>query len=189
MALLVRINASSVGYTEARRHEFQKYIRAMNNNFPDLLRILTSNEKRQYFRNERLPRPRGIGLSNLPMVGIGSDLANESVNSVMKKLLKALHYRHTGHILPRGGSIELKWITNAYLHTLKEDQEFIGSLTGVPTLTRNGTDLSSQFSYRYGIDLEKLVSAFVIVFRNSLIGIGIVAHDERIFQCEADQAS
>ena len=164
----------------------------MNNNFPDLLQTLTSNEKRHYFRNERLPRPEGIGLSNLPMVGIGSDLADESVNSMMRKLLKALHYKHTGYILPRSGSIALDWVTDAYLHTLKEDQEFIGSLRGTPTVKRNGTDLSNQFSYRYGVDTEQLVSAFILVFRNSLVGIEIVTPDERVFSdagCKAVTAS
>jgi hypothetical protein len=185
LAVLVRISVENDNYTGLRRDELQKYIRAMQNNFPDLLRIMKASEKRKFFREQSLKRPYGVSYSDLPMIGVSSVLADAAVTSVLNKLLKALYYKHTETIFPRDGAITYRWVTNAYLHTLSEDGEFISSLGGVPTLRRNGKDLSSQFLYRYGVDMAHLAAGFFIVFRNSLLAIGVAANDERDFLADS----
>ena len=58
LALLVRIN-SEREYDPRRRAEFQKYLQAMRNNFPGLLRPLSTREKRDLFKAEGMERPPG----------------------------------------------------------------------------------------------------------------------------------
>lgn len=175
LALLVRIDLRREDDPQ-RRADFQKYLGAMRNNFPDLLRVLSTNEKRKFFKQEGLEKPAGVALGELRMVGMSADQAERAIETVFKKIAKALHYKHTGFIVPPHADIWLRWFTNAYLFKAREQhfEDFVAALPAGPPLVRNGRDLSDQFAYRYGRQPDNLVSAYSFVFRNSLVGFVII---------------
>ena len=49
------------------------------------------------------------------MVAIDPQIAGAAVDAVLRKLMCALHYKHTGNILPADATITAKWATNAGL--------------------------------------------------------------------------
>lgn len=88
----------------------------------------------------------------------------------------ALHYKHTGNILPAEATITVKWCTNAGLPEFmtEEMKTFVTGLTEKPTLIRNGKDLSDQFDYRYRTSGDGSASMYFVKFRQSIFGAGVV---------------
>ncbi|WP_319796563.1 hypothetical protein [Nitrobacter sp.] len=184
LALLVRINSEREDDPQ-RRLDFQKYVRAMNNNFPAVLKILTANQKRQFFKSERMRLPSGTALADLHMAGIRASDANRAFGRVLRKIIRALHWKHTGQIAPIDDRmIALQWYTNAYLHILEEEGgwDIFIQLPSQPQIKRTGHDLSDQFSYRYGVNEARDVSAFLLAFRHSVIATGLVWQTEAAFR-------
>ncbi|WP_316228478.1 hypothetical protein [Bradyrhizobium sp. SZCCHNR1039] len=160
-----------------REVDFAKYAKAMKNNFPGLLRVLGPNEKQGFVKSRGVFVPVGRAFPlQLPMVTIDPKIAGAAVDGVFRKLMCALHYKHTGNILPADAEITVKWSTNAGLPDFLTDEmkAFIAGLTEKPTLVRNGKDLSDQFDYRYKVADDLSASAFFIKFRQSLFGAGVV---------------
>jgi hypothetical protein len=110
------------------------------------------------------------------MVAIDQQIAGAAIDAVFRKLMCALHYKHTGNILPADGTITVKWCTNAALSAFMTDdmKAFVADLTEKPTLARNGKDLSDQFDYRYRTSDDGNSSMYFIKFRQSIFGAGIV---------------
>ncbi|MBN9000641.1 MAG: hypothetical protein J0H75_00760, partial [Rhizobiales bacterium] len=49
-------------------------------------------------------------------------------------------------------------------------------------IKRSGRDLSDEFAYRYGVNDSSEVSAFLLVFRHSVIATGLVFQTEDVFR-------
>jgi hypothetical protein len=175
LTTLVRLKADD--QSEQRDLDFAKSAKAMKNNFPELLRVLAPAEKRGFVKSRGIYRPIGRAFPlDLPMVAIDPDIAGNAVDMVFRKIMCALHYKHTQQILPAAGEVTLKWATNVGLRELLsgEVEAFIGGLAGKPTLSRNGKDLSDQFDYRYSVADDLSASGYFIKFRQSLFGAGVV---------------
>jgi hypothetical protein len=175
MSVLVRLAAAREDDPQ-RIADFLKYADAMRNNFPNLLRILSTREKRNHFQVEGIRKPDGAAFADLRMIGIGDGLATTAVETVLRKLLRALHYKHTGTILPKNADVALRWLSNAYFHTL-DDPEFARLFEKLhrPPIRRGQRDLSDQFSYLYGINPATGISGCVMLFRHSIFAIGAVS--------------
>jgi len=176
LTTLVRLKGEG-GQNAQREVDFAKFARAMKNNFPGLLRVLGPDEKQGFVRSRGLWVPVGRAFPlQVPMVAIDPQIAGAAVDAVFRKLMCALHYKHTGNILAADGTITVKWATNAGLPEFMTE-EMIAFLTGLPekpTLVRNGKDLSDQFDYRYRVSDDGSASAYFIKFRQSLFGAGVV---------------
>jgi hypothetical protein len=149
----------------------------MKNNFPGLLRVLGPDEKNGFIRSRGLWVPVGrVFPQKLPMVAIDPQVAGVAVDAVFRKLMCALHYKHTGNILPADATITVKWATNAGLPEFmtEEMKAFVAGLTETPTLVRNGKDLSDQFDYRYRTSDDGSASMYFVKFRQSIFGAGVV---------------
>lgn len=180
LALLVRIDHEN--FSDPRRQqEFGKFLGAMRNNFPGLLQPLTTNQKRRFFKSEDVTRPPGA-LVDIHAAGIEADAATELFDITMNKILRALHWKHTGNIVRWGEGVRSAWYSNAYFETFYESDEakFYTNLPARPLILRNKRDLSDQFVYRYGKDDAGELSAFLIGFRNSFIVTGIVAQSDDV---------
>jgi hypothetical protein len=191
LALLVRIDAENFD-DPRRQEEFRKFIGAMGNNFPGLLKPLSTNEKRRFFKSEGITRPPGVALVDVHAAGIEADAAEKLFGIAMDKILRALHWKHTGNIVRWGEGVKASWYTNAYFEIFyqSEDAQFYTNLPVRPPIMRNKHDLSDQFVYRYGKDDAGELSAFLIAFRNSFIVTGIVAQsDEVLAAIRAQEAS
>lgn len=149
----------------------------MKNNFPGLLRVLGPDEKSGFIRSRGLWVPVGRAFPlQLPMVAIDPQIAGAAVDAVFRKLMCALHYKHTGNILPADATITVKWCTNSGLPEFmtEEMKAFVAGLTEKPTLVRNGKDLSDQFDYRYRTSDDGSASMYFVKFRQSIFGAGVV---------------
>ena len=110
------------------------------------------------------------------MVAIDQQIAGAAVDAVFRKLMCALHYKHTGNILPADAIITVKWCTNAGLPDFMTDEmkAFLAGLSEKSTLVRNGKDLSDQFDYRSRASDDGSASMYFIKFRQSIFGAGVV---------------
>lgn len=184
LALLVRINSDREDDPQ-RRSDFRKYIDAMKNNFPGVLTVLTANQKRQFLKSEQMRLAPGAALADLNMAGIRASDGDRAFGTVLRKILRALHWKHTGLIAPADDRmIVLQWYTNAYFHILQESGELdvLSKLPARPPIQRAKRDLSDQFVYRYGVNDTKEVSAFLLMFRQSVIVTGFVLQTEAVFR-------
>jgi hypothetical protein len=125
------------------------------------LKPLSMREKRAFLKSENLKAPNG--LSNLHLAGISAEEAERTLDVVIKKLSRALHYKHTGNVLPSEKSeIHVRWFTNAYTESFERDFADFRNLPACPAIVRNRRDLSDQFAYRYGLDPAHGLSAYLI---------------------------
>jgi hypothetical protein len=186
LTTLVRLKGEGAHNTQ-QQVEFAKFAKAMKNNFPGLLRVLGPDEKNGFIKSRGLWVPVGRAFpQQLPVVAIDQQLAGAAVDAVFRKLICALHYKHTGNILPADGTITVKWCTNVALSQFMTDdmKAFVAGLTEKPTLARDGKDLSDQFDYRYRTSDDGNSSMYFIKFRQSIFGAGIVTSkpDEKMEQ-------
>jgi hypothetical protein len=181
LALLVRIDSERED-DPVRRREFQKLLVGMKNNFPGLLRPLSANEKRKFLKSEGFGRAPGVALAEIHAAGIQADAAEALFDVTLRKLLKALHWKHTGNIVRWDEGVKSAWYTNAYFDVFRRSAEadFYLNLPACPPIVRSRRDISDQFSYRFGRDDTGDLSAFVIGFRGSLIVTGIVAQSDEL---------
>jgi hypothetical protein len=129
-AVLVRLGPGFI-QSDVQLAEVKKLLDAASNNFPGLLQRMTTNDKRRFYRTEGLTKPTGVAFSQINMCAIDSDLTQNAVTTILRKLVCALHYKHTGSILPADGKMFIRWITNAYTHRGDGFQEFVSMLPGV----------------------------------------------------------
>ncbi|MDF0581271.1 hypothetical protein [Bradyrhizobium yuanmingense] len=184
LAVLVRVDTQGQD-DPVRRNEFQKFVVGMRNNFPGLLKPLSANEKRRVLKAEGITRPPGAALADMHMAGIEADAAEDLFDIVITKLLKALHWKHTGNIVRWDEGIKSNWYSNAYFDAFyqnSKEAEFYMGLPACPPIIRNRRDLSDQFVYRYGKDNHGELSAFLIAFRRSFIVTGIVAQSDELLE-------
>lgn len=191
LALIVRFDSERADDPQ-RRADFVKYVRAMRNNFPDLLMILSANQKRQFFKSERLKLPKGTALADLHIAGLDARDSERAFETVLRKIMRALHWKHTGKVAPADDRLLLaSWYTSAYLHVLHSSGDFdlFSQLPARPALVRNGRDLSDQFAYRYGVSETQDASVYMLMFRHSVIATGFVLQsDTALREWEAEQA-
>ncbi|MFH1344075.1 MAG: hypothetical protein ABIL01_23190 [Pseudomonadota bacterium] len=191
LTTLVRLKGE--GEQNAQREiDFAKFAKAMKNNFPGLLRVLGPDEKNGFIRSRGLWVPVGRAFPlQLPMVAIDPQVAGAAVDAVFRKLMCALHYKHTGNILPADATITVKWCTNAGLPEFmtEEMKTFVAGLTEKPTLVRNGKDLADQFDYRYRASDDGSASMYFVKFRQSIFGAGVVLSKPGEEMGEANAAS
>jgi hypothetical protein len=183
LAVLTRIDSQRED-DPLRRKEFQKYLVGMRNNFPGLIKPLSANEKRRYLKSEGISRPPGVALADIHAAGIQAGAAEELFEMAINKLLRALHWKHTGNIVRWAEGVKATWYTNAHFSSFSQSEEatFYTGLPAMPPITRNRRDLSDQFIYRYGKDDAGELSAFLIGFRNSFIVTGIVAQSDELLK-------
>jgi hypothetical protein len=174
LALIVRL-ATKQTDSEIRQSDFRKYVEAMGNNFPRLIRPMTSIQKRAFLRENRIERPSNSILSDLKMVEAGDHLASAAIDGVLKKLFLALHYKHAGTIAPEDAEVSLLWVTNALARDPPGLTDFVKALNQRAVVKRGRRDLSDQFNYRFGVDMAENFSAYSVVFRDSLGAVGTVS--------------
>ncbi|MGJ4928720.1 hypothetical protein ACQR1I_13635 [Bradyrhizobium sp. HKCCYLS2038] len=185
-AILTRLGPSGPR-TESQRKELHKYLDAAKNNFPGLLHPMSTREKRAFYKAEGLKLPQGALFSELDMCALDARLTEDSTLIILRKLLCALHYKHTNDILPPSGKMFIRWMTNAYTHRGELFADFLSLLSGRPQLVRNRVTLNDQFDYTFVVDPNgSSFSAYFCMFRDSIAGYGIVMDSSKIDTTEFD---
>lgn len=159
--------------TEKGKLETQESIRAVANNFPEILlemRPDAAQEKRavEEYGLEHRRMPDG----QLPIFSVRGPKLNAAIESFARKLFCALYYKHTNTILPPGGGIALRWFTNVQIDADEIPRSLAPLVSNFATLERSRTKLDDQFFYRWVVAEEKSLGVFLAFFRRSFAMLG-----------------
>lgn len=121
------------------------------------------------------------GRDEVYMVSVPEPFA-DAMNRYGAKLGRALYYRHTGRIIPEGGHVSVKALTNTQFMSAKFPRERFRLLDVVPAVSRGKRDLSDQFAYRYAAPSDSLGAAFLVQFRESTAMLILVNESREAYE-------
>ncbi|VTU28489.1 hypothetical protein [Variovorax sp. PBL-E5] len=127
---------------------------------------LSAAKKRALARHLGVGPSPGETFADMSLVAIPEEAA-AAIPVFARKIAKALHFEHTGQIVPSDAAIEHRWFTNYNLIEGKVPAEVFSVPTGIANLRRATVDLSNQFNYRYAIADGGELSIFTMMFRFS----------------------
>lgn len=179
--LITRLGETDGVTREAEDAEFMAHLRGVRNNAPasaDL--VMSEDDVREWLRSRNVPEPSDAALTDIPVVRLPPEAARD-VRLFGSKLALALHYKHTGIIVPRTGGVALQIHTNERLHFQGPLEESLRQyLKRRALIRRNGRSLESQFGYIYGITADLNVGVYYCAFRRSIAILMVVAIDPAI---------
>ncbi|MGX9431602.1 MULTISPECIES: hypothetical protein [Bradyrhizobium] len=114
-------------------------------------------------------------LGDIPVVSIAQPDFLRALRSFATKLFCALHYKHTGRIVPASGVIVTRFFSNAQVFDGMIPAEVLNLVGNPPDLRRAKTSLNDQFAYENQVAPEKTLSLFVCGFRQSFAMVGMVS--------------
>jgi hypothetical protein len=183
MTAVVRFRVSNFA-SEEDELEFEKAVDNLRRYKPGLLDKLKEYSRAQ---TRRWFKDRGMGSANLP--GVGElyiveypDEMHEATERYAMKLGKALHYFHTGKIIPESGLVRGYPYTNSADVPPEAIENTLRAMTNKSVTKRDQTLLDGQFTYRYGIVEEGEGSAYVVVFGESLLMLIMAVMDGAAFE-------
>ena len=170
------------------KKEARERVRAVAHNYPKLFEEMQSSirQVRTAVKKYGLEKPKGTSFAEMPLLNVSGPLVNEAVDNFSRKLSLALHYFHTGNIIPHGGGIAVRWFTNLQIDNDSIPKELAGLLCQFPRLERSRMDLADQFFYRYVVADDEKISVFLSFFRRSFAILGYVAMDSSLIELPAE---
>lgn len=169
MAVLARVNSKAED-NDLYIKEFEQALNRLQRQKPTLtnqFRTFSRNDEKKILRNYNTTPFDIYGEPRHP-VKVPQEVFEHTRNFGIK-LAKALHYKHTGKIIPTEGHVYANAYTNAEwknIHT----EKISAILGGQVAIERNTQPLDNQFSYRYGVTADGLASGYFISF-----GLGAVS--------------
>jgi hypothetical protein len=159
--------------------ELRKIWKAALNNYPSLVVEMVPSMSQ---RDTVLNRFASNDQSRLvpPYAGIANargPIVNQAISKFAVKLTCALHYKHTATILSGNGIIGMKWFTNEVLLSGGIPVNFGSFIKTPPPMQRANIDLTDQFDYKFGIDIEHSASVFFCSFRLSFAMFAVASAD------------
>ena len=110
MAFLTRIDYGAP-LTEAGKHDVRKAMRGIRNEFPSeyFSMKMSANQTRNFLREQGRTLQTGDVLSDVPVLSIVHPTFREAMKHFGIKLFCALHYKHTGEIVPANAAVCGRW--------------------------------------------------------------------------------
>ena len=182
VAMLARINPD--GATETEQKETQSIIKAVGRNYPTILQELrpSARQARDFLKKLGIPKHPSLATSEVPVLNLQGPLVNYCVATFARKLITALHYKHTGKIIPLDGGIIWKWYSNVQAMEGELPQAFISHfLQNKPDILRAKQPLAGEFDYKYGVVGHGEKPAYFAVFRLSFAILGYASMDASKF--------
>lgn len=152
--------------TELEQQEFEKLLRAADNNIPGLL------EEMQIGRGGQKLNARRIGVSeDHGFLRVGGPLVSIHMQAFAMKLGLALHFEATKLIVPPCGGVSARWFSNVDKLTGAFPEELSEHLPPTQTLQRGCFGTADQFEYTspmandgsFGMHYASFRSSFAIV--------------------------
>jgi hypothetical protein len=157
--------------SEAEKTELRRILSGISNNHPGLLEEMLPNVDqlaRFASRGAKMP-PRTHALN------ANGPLLNAHMNRFAAKLGLALHYHHTGRIVPIGGAATVRWMTNFQALDVGIPKEFLNLLGPPETLRAGRFQVADQFQFAASVAQEKTASAHLGTFRFSFAIMAFVS--------------
>jgi hypothetical protein len=187
-AWLVRIRLSD--FSQAAEREFERYTFELTRRFPEIwagIEIHSRVETRRLVREMKFS-PSMLGVTDLVH---SMDLPDQVMVVAQRygaKLGKALHYLHSGKIVPVVAVIDSKVFTNANALGPSFPGDIFSVLSSEADIRRASTSLKNQFDYQYVVLEDGEASAFVISFGESMVMVvGIFVDPVRHSAAQADR--
>ena len=160
------------------REETERLIRAYLEQYPNEARDvkLSTNQKRNWAKKTNIKLSQGESYGELPIISLPKSW-KESIQIVSTKIIKALHYKHTGKIIPSDALVDVKWWSNADYIEGKFPKEFVELLGNNVLLKRDNLTLNQQFSYSYQVSEDGYLGMYGAYFRFSFYVAGVVSFD------------
>lgn len=179
IAVLARIHSQHSPNDEVAVRELRKVARPIIK--PGVLKsmLLSANQKRELARRANLQLPPGGTYAELALMAVPKE-AVKAVREFAVKIAKALHFLHTGRIVPEQAAIQHHWFTNFSQLEGKIPDDIFTIPNNAARLHRAKVDLSDQFNYRYAIADNGELSMFTVWFRASFCIAVFVTFDPKI---------
>lgn len=136
---------------------------------------LSASERRRAAKQLDLKVRPGMALGELPLIQVTPRI-RQAMDTVSRKLILALHYRHGGRIVPADAGLWVRWYPNTTPRFLTDD-ELDELAPGIPDLRWQKALLHEQFTYRYGTGAGGNLGMYVAMFRGSFIVVGMLSFD------------
>lgn len=139
---------------------------------PGLLREMFSmspTESRKAARKLGIKPPLGLTYQQAGIATVTEHM-NQAVQTLARKLSKAIYYLETGSIFPPDGDLLFHWFSNADLlrdGSIAALEAFAPIQASKRALVRNKKDLSGQFDYRYSLSDDRELALLQAVFGRS----------------------
>ena len=177
VALLSLMDPNLPVFEGQERTLWEKRIQSANAKHPGLFQEMlgfSATEKKTRARTLGVERAPGETFADLPFMRVTPSL-DAMVREFAAKVTKALHFEHTGVIVPSGAFMKLSWWTNATaMEGSLPEALFQMPFNGAST-KRGSVDLSDQFTYRWLVTEDGASGAFICTFRFAFGFAGVVA--------------
>lgn len=130
----------------------------------DLLKPVGSESKKKVLSNFNISFNELDLLEIDTIVSAPKSMSND-VEKYGYKLAKAVHWKHTGRIVPEHADLLCYWQSNADMNTHRVDLIISEFLKGIGTTSRNNKHLEDQFVYRWGVSPDGSLGAYYFLFR------------------------
>lgn len=170
-AMLSRLDPAAD--TEQYRPETVKIMGAVRRNHPDLFEEMlpSSSDQRSFSKNH----PSFDFGNDAPIMKVNGPLVTQSMTTFGRKLTCAVHYYLTAKIIPKNGSIFVRWYSNVEAHEGEIPESFLELLGGPVTLKQGQFSIEDQFVFRTARSSDEKLSAYFAKFR-SAYGIAGIVH-------------
>ncbi|RYF51575.1 MAG: hypothetical protein EOO38_02885 [Cytophagaceae bacterium] len=132
--------------------------------------------KRELARRAGMKLRPGETFADLALIGLPEE-SEQAIAVFAAKIAKALHFMHTGAIVPERAAIEHRWFTNFDQVEGAIPDDIFTLPTGIAQLRRTHVDLSDQFNYRYAVSNDAELSIFTIWFRFAFCIVVMITFD------------
>ena len=107
IAMLARMRNHGDSTTPMQDHEMRRALAGVRNNFPNAYRAMvpSANYVRRFLKNTGREKPPDMALSEVPLVKLGQPEFLQAIRAFSTKLFCALHYKHSGRVVPATGAI------------------------------------------------------------------------------------
>ena len=169
--------------TKEEIREFQRLMRSVKEHSPLILGEMGASWRQDYDVHRKLGSSFKGGAIN-----VGGPLVSHSIEMFGVKLALALHYEHTGTIVPKRAGVSVRWFTNwnRINDTIPPD---LLSLAGQPMSLQQGRwSVANQFEYKMSADAEGKFGMYVATFRESFLIAGFVADERKVFSDTVPEA-
>jgi hypothetical protein len=177
IAMLSRIRHRDDLTTDQQDQEMRRAMDGVRNNFPEAYRAMrpSANDVRRFLKNTGREKPPGMSLADVPIVHLNQPDFLLAIKTFSTKLFCALHYKHTGQIVPKTGVIVSWFFSNVQVFDGKIPESILSIVQSQPALKRSNNDLNDQFNYQFSVAVEKTTSVYLCSFRESFALIGMVS--------------
>jgi hypothetical protein len=178
IAVCSRIHSGNRDLTQAQEQEWRKQLRAFHERHPGEAQkmLVTANEKRRFLTAAGARPPAGMAYGDVAVLRF-TPFIRQTIDRFSRKLTLALHYKHTGKIVPADAWVETRFWTNFQFAVDQVPEEIFKLIPARADLRRDNVSLNDQCSYIFGVTPDGQNGVYVVAFRMSFVVFGTVVFD------------